>query len=601
MKRRVADIAVDTLIECGITDAFSVVGGGAMHLNNAFVIAKEKIRTIYNHHEQACSMAAEAYARLSGKMAVVCVTSGPGGVNALNGVQGAWVDSIPMIVISGHPRYDTTIDATDGLNLRTRGVQENDIVHMVEKITKYSKLITDPKVIKSEIKKSYHIAMSGRRGPVWIDIPLDVQGTYIEEDELLEYDYDEEISSESNDLVTSINYLYACLEKSERPCVLTGSGIRSGDAWDLYKKITGLIKIPIVGGALQADINTNCDDNYYGMSGSIGPRCGNFILQNSDLIIVLGNSLSFKQTGFNQDAFAPNADIIMVDVEKDEARKPGLHVNKLIATSLKEFFLEVLRTGKTYEASQEWFDYCDRLKNDFIAYEMLNKTEFHDEEKVPAVLFWKIFLEKEKDENAIFCLGNSSCILGVLQEGINVPGQRVLVNYNCGSMGDDITEAVGTAISANDRSVYVVTGDGSIMMNLQEFQTIKHYNLNIKTIIFNNNGYGAIRATCSRYFNGTYTGCDDESGVSFPDFSKIADAFDIKYKRCHSISELNASIDWLIEEEGPLILEIAQRIDEIPGLRLESVMNDKGQFVTAPLHDLSPRLGEDILEKYMIK
>ena len=598
LKKRIADIVVETLIECGVTDAFSVVGGGAMHLNNAFVLAKDNIKTVYEHHEQACSMAAESYARLSGRPACVCVTSGPGGLNALNGVQGAWVDSIPMIIISGHPRYATTVAATNGLIIRTRGVQENDIVYMVKKITKYAKLIIDPLEVRAEIKKAIKIAVSGRRGPVWIDIPLDVQGTYIDDSELYEYELDEQNIKEKANLSASLDILFDKLEESERPCFLTGSGIRAGGAWELYKKMIDRIKIPIVGGALQADINTVNDDHYYGMSGSIGPRCGNFILQNADLIIVLGNSLSFKQTGFNQSAFAPKAKIIMVDADRDEARKPGLHVEEVIETSLDLFFSEVISSGKLFVASQKWVEYCNRLKIDFPEYEILNKTEIFDDERVPAVLFWKRFLENEVNMNAVFCLGNSSSIVGILQEGIKIEGQRVLVNYNAGSMGDDITEAIGAAICDRERIVYAITGDGSIMMNLQELQTIKHYNLNIKTIIFNNNGYGAIRATCSRYFNGVYTGCDRQSGISFPDFMKIADAFDVKYRKCCSVGELNEAIDWVVNEDGPLILEIMQRIEEIPGFRLESIMNDKGEFDTAPLHDLSPRLGEETLKKY---
>ena len=232
---------------------------------------------------------------------------------------------------------------------------------------------------------------------------------------------------------------------------------------------------------------------------------------------------------------------------------------------------------------------------------MLNGTKLYDDERVPAILFWKRFLDKENCKNAVFCLGNSSSIVGVLQEGIKIEGQRVLVNYNAGSMGDDITEAIGAAVYDNERIIYTITGDGSVMMNLQEFQTIRHYDFNIKTIIFNNDGYGAIRATCSRYFNGIYTGCDKDSGISFPDFSRIADAFEIKYRRCCCIGELDEAIDWIIKEDGPLILEIMQRIDEIPSFRLESIMNENGEFVTAPLHDLSPRLGKEILNKYKYK
>ena len=597
--KRVADIVVDTLIEYGIEQSFSVVGGGAMHLNNAFAIKKDRIRTIYNHHEQACSMAAEAYARLSGKMACVCVTSGPGGTNAINGVQGAWVDSVPMIVISGHPRYDTTVDATNGLNIRTRGVQENDIIHMVSKITKYSKLITDPLSIKSEISKAISIAMSGRRGPVWLAIPLDVQGCKVDEDLLTPYQ-DDSIIVDSNENNKDIRIIVDLLKESSRPVLLTGSGIRTGGAHNGYKEFIKNIKVPIVGGSLQADINYIGEDNYFGMSGSIGPRCGNFILQSADLIIVLGNSLSTKQTGFNQEAFAPNAKIIMIDAEADEARKPGLHVDYIINLDLNTFFKKCIDDDIRYIASDEWFDHCKMVYNSFSSFEVLNNHKIEETSRIPSLLFWKEFLP-QIDKNAVICLGNSNSIAGVLQEGVYSGNQRVLVNYNTGSMGDDIPEAIGAAVYDSSKPVYLVTGDGSIMMNLQEFQTVNYYGLNIKTIVFNNNGYGAIRNTCSRFFDGLYTGCDDSSGVNFPKFINVANTFNLGFKRCSSISELSDSIDWIIHYDGSCILEVDQLIDEIPGLRLTSKMDENGQFKTSPLHELSPELSEDEINKYIIR
>ncbi len=599
MKKRVADIVVETLIENNIKDCFSVVGGGAMHLNNAFVLKKDAIKTVYNHHEQACSMAAEGYARLTGRMAAVCVTSGPGGINALNGVQGAWVDSIPMIVISGHPRYATTVAAA-GLNLRSRGVQENDIVSQAKGITKYAKIVVNSLEIKAELEKAIKIAMSGRRGPVWIDLPLDVQGSLVEEDELVKYCTEsiEEIEHGER-LVKEISTLNDMLKEAKRPCILTGSGIRAGDVYKEYQEFIKYIKIPIVGGAVQPDINCNGDEYYYGMSGSIGPRCGNFILQSADFILVLGNSLAFKQTGFNQEAFAPKAKIVMVNAEEDESKKPGLHIDLSICTDLKSFFDLCKKENLSASASKEWLSHCDYVKNNTLRYEMLTKRgEPKENERVSALYFWREFLQKAEDD-AVIALGNSNCIVGVLQEGVEAKGQRVLVNYNSGSMGDDLPEAIGAAVACK-RDVYCVTGDGSIMMNIQEFQTIKHYKLPVKTIIFNNNGYGAIRATCSNFFDGLYTGCDEMSGVSFPDFEKVAIAFDIPYRRCMCVGELKNSIDWIMQYNGACVLEIYETINEEKGPKLASKMDENGVFVTPPLHDMSPFLAEDEMKKYLI-
>lgn len=592
--KRVADIVVDTLIENGINTCFSVVGGGAMHLNNAFAKAKEKITTIYNHHEQACSMAAEGYARLTGKVAVVCVTSGPGGTNTINGVQGAWVDSLPMIVISGHPRLDTTVSVT-GLNIRTRGVQENNIISQIKSITKYAAQIQNPLMIKSELQKAIYLSLVGRRGPVWIDVPLDIQGTVVEEEDLIEEELpvQEKVTGEGE-----IYELKKLLRKAERPCILTGSGIRTSNAIENYREFCKFVRIPIVGGALQADINYNDETNYYGMSGTIGPRCGNFILQAADMILVLGNSLSTKQTGFNQEEFAPNAKIIMVDIQEDEWKKPGLHVDVFIHANLKDFFNTYVKSKEVIDAPEQWISYCNLVYSKLSKYEMLEMyAPFDRKERVPSLLFWKEFLDRvEKD--AIIALGNSSCVHGALQYGVTNKEQRILVNYNCGSMGDDLPEAIGAALGSHN-DIYCVTGDGSVMMNLQELQTIVYNKLPIKIVIFNNDGYGAIRATCSNFFDGMNAGCDKESGISFPDFEKIAYAFGLNYFRVECINQLIEGIDWLKKQKSYCILEIYQKIDEIKGPKVASKMDTSGVFHTPGLHEMEPEIDTNLYKRLM--
>lgn len=593
MKKRIADIVVDSLTNNGIKTCFSVVGGGSMHLNNAFAI-NNNIERIYNHHEQACAMAAEAYARACGNLAAVCVTSGPGGTNTINGVQGAWVDSLPMIVISGHPRQDTSIRNT-GLDIRCRGVQENDIIAQVRGITKYAKFIDDPYEVRREVNKAVKIAMSGRRGPVWIDIPLDIQGKHIDDEELYA---DEALDTELKATDREIEILINDIKNAKRPCILTGSGIRTGDCIDEFRKFIEAVRIPIVGGSLQGDICYWDQPLYYGTSGSSGPRCGNFILQNSDLILVLGNSLSYKQTGFNQDLFAPNAKIIMVDAAKDEAKKKGLHIDYCIESDLKLFFEIANSQVDSIECSTDWINYCNKLKGEFPRFETLEMHgEFGSDERIPALLWWKEVLKRSKDDE-VFALGNSSCIAGLIVEGIKHSNQRILVNYNCGSMGHDIPNAIGSAIALR-KNVMCVTGDGSVMMNLQELQTIVHYNLPIKMVVFSNNGYGAIRNTCRNFFNGMYMGCDENTGISFPDFSRIADAFGFAYKCCNNVGELDDSIEWLNDQNKYCFLEIKQRTDDISGLRLASIMRDDGTFETPALHQLTPLLSEVKMNELM--
>lgn len=594
MKKRVADILVDCLIEKGITDCFSVVGGGAMHLNNAFVL-RDEINKIYCHHEQACAMAAEGYAKISGKMAVVCVTSGPGAINTFNGVQGAYVDNTPMIVISGHPRYTTTVAPT-GLNLRYRGVQEFNTMGAIKDMTKYSKLILEPKEIRREVYKAIELAMSGRRGPVWLEIPLDVQSALVEEDELYSIGIDNNIIEENNNIKEIAESLMNEIKKSKRPCILTGSGIRVSGSINKFREFANKLRVPVVGGALQGDIMYNESPLYYGTSGNAGLRSGNFILQNADLIIVIGNSLSFKQTGFKQDSFAPKAKIIMLDIEEDEAKKSGLRIDKFFRVDLSKFFDEATECIEKINVSSEWIKYCDALKERFSFYEALEYID-RDTEGVSSVDYWKVLLDMTS-EDAIFALGNSSCVGAPLVYGTSKENQRVVVNYNSGSMGDDLPEAVGMSV-ATEKEVYCITGDGSVMMNLQELQTIKYNKLPVKIVIFSNNGYAAIRRTCKNFFNGVYTGCDSDSGINMPDFEKIAYGFEIPYKKCGNVEEIEESIHWMNAQEGVCIVEVMQKIEDTMYPRLMSKMREDGTFVDPELQDMYPFISEEEMKKWM--
>lgn len=594
-KKRVADIVVETLIDNGISNAFSVTGGGSMHLNHAFTLVQNKLKTVYNHHEQACAMAAEGYAKLSGKPAVVCVSSGAGGLNTLNGVQGAWVDSVPMIILVGHPRYNTTIESC-GLNLRYRGVQENDIVSQTKNITKYAKLVLDPLSIKAEIQYAIDLAMCGRRGPVLLSIPLDVQGSVVDIDKLYPcYPKPDCLQISSSD----IERLYEMLYTAQRPCILTGSAIRTSNVISEYKQFLSYIKIPVVGGAHAPDANYIGENLFYGTSGTLGTRCGNFILQSADFILVLGNSLSEGQTGFNVEAFAPNAKIVMVDVQHDEAKKPGLHVDMCIEANLKNFFDICNARKQSVIATEKWTSHCDYVSQSlprFEAAERLNGLE--DTSRIHPSVFWKK-LSASIEENAVVALGNSSCVHSVLQGGVTKPSQRILVNFNSGSMGDDLPEAIGAAVHDNV-PVYCITGDGSVMMNLQEFQTICYHQFPIKTIIFSNNGYDNMKNTYKNYFDGIGNGCAPDNGINFPSFQKIASAFELDYIHINCIKNLDEGITWLIQHKGPCIVEVDEIMNKLRAPVIASIMDKNGKFVTPPLHVMSPLMDESEIEKYLI-
>lgn len=590
MKKRVADIILEILIENNITDCFAVVGGGAMHLDNALAL-NTNMNKVFCHHEQACAMAADSYARVSGKMAAVCVTSGPGASNTLTGVIGAWQDNIPMIILSGQVRYDISIKKS-GLNLRYRGIQELDIVPIVRHCTNYASMLIDPLDVKYEVQKAIYMAIHGRRGPVWLDIPLDIQSAIVEENDMRVFQSLEDDYSIENDVKDIVDLL----SKAERPCILLGSAIVSCNARKELEKFLSLIKIPVVGGSWNADVLYNEHDLFYGLSGNIGPRTGNFILQNADVILVLGNSLSFRQTGFQQKEFAKNARIIMIDIDENEAKKPGLNIYKYVKTDLKQYLIQTYKYNKKVKANEKWIEYCEKLKRRFSPFESIESIDMN--ERVGAYYFWKKFGEIAPDDY-VLALGNNSGNSSKLQIGVEKANQRVATNYTCGSMGYDLPAAIGAAVALK-REVFCVTGDGSIMMNLQELQTIKQYNLPVKVIIFSNDGYNAIRQTSKSFFNGVCIGCTEETGVSFPSFEKIAQAFGYEYYKCENNNEVECKLQGLMKATKNVLLEIEQKYDDPITPKVMSHMKEDGTFETPVLQDMFPFIDRDEYDELML-
>ncbi len=591
MKKRVADIIVDTLVKNGIKDCFLVVGGGAMHLDNALAL-NSAMNKYCNHHEQACAMAAEAYARLSGEMAAVCVTSGPGATNAITGVMGAWQDSIPLIVISGQVRYEISTMSTN-LPLRYRGIQEFDIIPTVKNMTKYAVMLTDPLSVRAEINKAIRMALEGRRGPVWIDVPLDIQSAIVDVEKL----YEEDFQMESVSINTSqLTDMFAILKKAERPCVLGGTGIVSANVQDEFVQFIEELGIPVVGGGWCTDMLYTDHPLYYGLSGDIGPRTGNFIIQNADVILVLGNSLSYRQTGYAQEKFATNAKILWVDVDRNESLKPGMHVDCFIHMDLRKFFEACNSIDKRLPGKQEWLAYCKALKHRFTPYESIEGIRA--DERVNSYYFWKIFDEIAPDDQ-IITMGNSRGNAAKIQIGVKKKGQRAITNYLCGSMGYDLPAAIGCAV-ASKKKILCITGDGSIMMNLQELQTIMQNNLCVKIVVFSNEGYEAIRQTCKNFFGGVYLGCTKESGISFPDFKTLAKAFGFEYQICNSNGEVREALKQLFESSRNVFLEVKQQIDNPLIPKVMSRMKEDGSFETPALHDMAPFLTEKELEELMI-
>lgn len=592
MKKRVADIIIETLVENGITDCFLVVGGGAMHLDNALAI-NDNINKYCNHHEQACTMAAEAYARVSGKMAAACVTSGPGATNAITGVMGAWQDSIPMIVISGQVRYQISTMNTD-LPLRYRGIQEFDIVPTVSNMTKYAVMITNPLCVKAEMNKAIRVAMEGRRGPVWIDVPLDIQSTVVEENDL--YVYEEKIEEKESIDEKEVDELFNILKSAKRPCILGGTGIVSANVQKEFIEFIGKLGVPVVGGGWCTDMLYTDYPLYFGLSGDIGPRTGNFIIQNADVILVLGNSLSFRQTGYAQDKFAVNAKILWVDVDVNESLKPGMNPTLFINADLHDFFDMCKDRCDKIDVEEEWLNYCKMLKERFTPYESIN--EIDKDGRVNSYYFWKKF-DEIAPADQIIAMGNSRGNAAKIQIGVKREKQRAITNYLCGSMGYDLPAAIGCAV-ASGKEVWCITGDGSIMMNLQELQTIRQNNLPIKVAVFSNEGYEAIRQTCKNFFGGVYLGCTRESGISFPNFEKLAVAFGFEYDVCSTNGDVEQKLKDFTNAKTNVLLEVKQQLENPLIPKVMSRMREDGTFETPALHDMAPFLPKEELEELMI-
>ncbi|MEL1136136.1 thiamine pyrophosphate-binding protein [Desulfitobacterium sp. THU1] len=587
MKIRVADYIANLLVENGITNVFSVVGGGAMHLNDAFGRHKD-IECIYNHHEQASAIAAEGYARINNNMACVCVTTGPGGTNALTGVLCAWQDSIPMIVVSGQTRYETTVDST-GLKLRQFGEQEYNIIESVRPMTKYAVMIKDPQSIKYHLERAIVEATTGRKGPCWVDVPLDIQGSLVDDTLLSGYTPLKEIVSNKDICSVICNKI----KNAKSPVIIVGSAVRQSGSLPEIHELVSKLNIPVLCPTSVADAFPSSHPLYYGNFGVFGGRAGNFIIQNCDLMLSLGARMSFKQTGFNYSFFAPNAEKIIVDIDGEELRKNTLKIDMPIQadlvdiiSSLNELIVDAL------PIKTEWIDYCNSLK---IRFSPMPEKAFNSEAVNPYYFASK--LQQRLTEDSIIVVGNSCACVSLLQMGITKKGQRIFGNVNCGTMGYDIPAAIGAAM-ASKRNVICATGDGSFQMNIQELQTIVHNNLPVKFIVFNNSGYQAVVQTQKNFFGGVLSGCTKESGLSFPAFDKITAAYGIPYKRISSHKDVDEGINWLMSLDSYGLCEVIQDTNQLIEPKVMSKRMPDGSLVSPPIDDLSPFLEQEEYNKY---
>ena len=603
MKIRLADYVANFLADRGVTDVFSVVGGGAMHLNDA-IGHNERLKVTYNHHEQACAIAAEAYARLENRIAAVCVTTGPGGTNALTGVVGGWLDSIPMFIISGQVRYDTTARFAlkeTGAKVRAMGDQEYDIVKSVEPMTKYAVMIENPKTIRYALEKGWHLANTGRPGPVWIDIPVDYQGCFIETDDLEAYD-----PSEDNALLpppVTGEIIQTILEKirnAKRPVFHAGYGIRLSGGYKAFRSVLEKLNIPVVTYWNAVDLIEDEHPLYCGRAGNMGDRPGNWAIQNADLILAVGTRISIRQVGYNWKTWARAAEVIMIDIDPGEMKKPTLHVDLPVWADAKDFLfaLDHSAEAKVFRG-EDWLKTCQGWKRNYPA--VLPRHWAENGETANVYAFIR-YLSDQLPENSLTAVSNGACCVVGNQAYVIEKGSRMANNSAIASMGYGLPAAIGTCIGGNRKETICLEGDGSIMMNLQELQTIISNHLPIKIFLINNNGYHSIRITQTNLFgHHTKVGIGPESGdLSFPEFKKIAEAFGYPYYSAHSNAEMKAVVDTVLKLEGPVFTEIFTDTKQVWEPKSSTKRLEDGTLVSPPLEDLAPFLPREELKKIML-
>lgn len=593
---KLSDYVANKVVELGVKHVFMVTGGGAMHLNHSLGTHKD-IECIFNHHEQACAIGAEAYYRVNNQLPLVNVTSGPGGTNAITGVYGAFVDSIGMVVISGQVKYETTVRST-GLPLRQYGDQELDIEELVRPVTKYCAMVTDPQTIRYHLEKAFYLAKSGRPGPCWLDIPLNVQGAQIDPDTLPGFDPLEiDEPWKKTDLVQAAKEIFAKIQEAKRPVVFVGSGVRLSGEHKAFLELVDKLGIPVVTAWNAHDAIWNAHPNYVGRPGTIGDRAGNFVAQNADLLLILGSRLNIRQVSYNWQSFAREAFKIWVDIDALEFKKPSVTPDLPIHADLKEL-LPILASasysGPTKD-HKEWMAWSLERKAKFP----IVLGEYWENERVNPYCFMdKLF--KQLPENQKIITGNGSACVVSFQAADLKKGQRLWTNSGCATMGYDLPGAIGVNKATGGEQIVCLAGDGSIMMNLQELQTIVGSQLPIKIFILNNSGYVSIFQTHRNFFGGVEVGGGPKSGVSFPSFEKISNAFDIPYKRANNHGELEAAIEKTLAEKGPSICEIVLDENVVFAPKLGAKQHPDGRITSPPLEDLSPFLTREMLKENMI-
>ena len=589
---RVADFIAEYIYKLGVHDVFMVSGGGMMFLSDGLA-QKTGFNVICPHHEQAAAMAAVGYAKYHNSFGVAYVTTGCGGTNAITGLLDAWQDNIPCLFISGQCKRKETV-RNSGLPLRQFGVQEVDIVAVVQPLTKYAEMVNDPSKIAWHLDRAVYLARSGRPGPVWLDIPMDVQGTLIDETALERFDpASESMDFQLDPSPDAMATVAELLRTSQRPIIVAGQGIRLAEAIPLLKVFVETSGIPVVASRLGIDMLPSAHPLFIGRIGNKGDRAGNFSVQNADLVLVLGSRLSVSSTGHEYQTFAREAKIVIVDIDPVEHSKNTVRVDCFINADAKRFLNQITKSGlPDYSA---WSEKCLAWKNRWP----VCLPEYAASERVNLYYFVDCLTRSMKD-NATVVADAGSAFYVVSQAAQFNGNQRYITSGGQADMGFTLPAAIGACVASGNREVLAITGDGSFQMNIQELQTIVHNHLPIKLFVWNNDGYLSIRASQSKFFEGRFIGTDSTSGLSFPDTSKIAGAYGIPFFRINNSDELPNMLGSILSTEGPAIIEVMCIRDQEIVPTVSSWKKADGTMVSRPLEDMYPFLDREEFRSEMI-
>ena len=594
---RVSDFIARTLAAHGVQHVFMVTGGGAMHLNDAFGRC-EGLKVVCCHHEQTCSIAADAYNRIGNQLAAVNVTSGPGGTNAITGAYGAFVDSLAMVVVSGNVKWETLARSTT-LPLRSLGDQEVDIIRLVESITKYSVCLNDPKTIRFHLEKALYLAREGRPGPVWLDVPMNIQGAMIDPDSLPGFvpPSNQGLRGESMDSVS--RQVVERIRQAERPVILASAGVwRAGAQADLLQ-FAEKFDIPVTTAWNSHDLVWDDHPLYAGRPGIMGDRAGNFAVQNSDLLISVGCRLSIRQVSYDWKQFARDAFKIVVDIDAAELAKPTIDPDMAIHADAGEF-LRSMNKQVWSENSKfaSWISWCRERR---AKYPVVQDKHRLPTGPVNPYGFVESLFQKLAEEDVVVC-GNGTACVATFQAAIVKRGQRLFHNSGSAPMGFDLPAVLGAwyAGDTNRERIVCITGDGSLQMNLQELQTLLTHRIPVKLFVLNNDGYHSIRQTQNAYFSDSMVGFEPSNGVEMPNLRKIAQAYGFRYVGIESYSECASQIPVALAGSDAVFCEVF--IDKTQNFepKLASKRLEDGRMVSSPLEDMYPFLDSKELADNMI-